>query len=97
MKSNRIAEYLFSCVSTQVNNKTAEQLRVLPRKRGEQAEVGRTRLFPLALRGKADSRIPQVYFSPAFSCIKRKQYTQEYTRERKLEMTIISNRQDDER
>jgi len=25
---------------------------VLPRKRGERAEVGRTRLFPLALRGQ---------------------------------------------
>lgn len=34
------------------------------RKRGERAEVGRTRLFPLALRGRADSRIPPVYFTP---------------------------------
>lgn len=31
---------------------------------GEQAEVGRTRLFPLALRGKGVLRIPTVYFTP---------------------------------
>jgi hypothetical protein len=33
-------------------------------KRGEQAEVGRTRLFPLALRGKAVYNIPTVCFAP---------------------------------
>ncbi len=33
-------------------------------KAGEQAEVGRTRLFPLALRGKGVLRIPAVYFTP---------------------------------
>jgi hypothetical protein len=79
MKSNCVAGYLNSCVSTQLYIQIVRQLRVLPRKRGEQAEVGRTRLFPLALRGKADSRIPVVYFPPAVSCIERKQYTQEYT------------------
>ena len=73
MKSNSIAVYLDSCVAIQickqVSNDMLRPLCVLPRKRGEQAEVGRTRLFPLALRGKADLRIPAVYFPPAMSCI----------------------------
>ncbi len=83
MKSNPIAVYLESCVATQlckqVSNNVLRPHSVLPRKRGEQAEVGRTRLFPLALRGKADLRIPAVYFPPAVSCIDCFQYTQEYT------------------
>jgi hypothetical protein len=70
MKSNRITVYLNSCVSTQLYIQIVRQLSVLPRKRGEQAEVGRTRLFPLALRGKADSRIPAVYFPPEIAALK---------------------------
>jgi hypothetical protein len=88
MKSNRITVYLNSYISTQLYIQIVRQLSVLPRKRGEQAEVGRTRLFPLALRGKADSRIPAVYFPPAMSCIERLQYTPEYTGIKKLEITI---------
>ena len=34
-------------------------------KKMERAEVGHTRLLPLALRGRADSRIPAVYFTPS--------------------------------
>jgi hypothetical protein len=83
MKSNRIAVYLDRCLVTQlcnqVSNNMLRPLSVLPRKRGEQAEVGRTRVFPLALRGKADLRIPAVYFPPAEGCTKGLQYTEQYT------------------
>lgn len=75
MKNNFIAVYLDSCVDTQlcnqVSNNKSGRLASFRESGGEQAEVGRTRLFPLALRGKADLRIPAVYFPPAISCMER--------------------------
>ena len=70
MSCIHIAKYPCSVIALHLHNTISEQLLtgqlrcVAPRKRGEQAEVGRTRLFPLALRGNADLSIPAVYFPP---------------------------------
>jgi hypothetical protein len=76
VKSKRIAVYQNSFVYTQLykqlHNCIVRPLSVLPRKRGEQAEVGRTRLFRLLCGAKQICVYRRYTFPPLNAARKEK-------------------------